>query len=91
MLVELTSDQYDWICENAPFDLSVLPPVVSATAQSPVIFCSICLRPTTGPHATCSGIHPHVVASCTCGDDHDRSFLHRYDGAPCRSLHRVDL
>jgi hypothetical protein len=30
-------------------------------------------------------------ATCTCGDDTDPLFIHRYNGSPCRHLDRVDL
>ena len=39
-----------------------------------------------------NGAEHHVTSTtCTCHQPDDRNRRHRYDGAPCRSLYRVDL
>jgi hypothetical protein len=91
MLVSLSPEQYDWITENAPFQVSVSDPEHTVNRHCPA--CGHHLA--TGHYPGCSRCPADRLydfsALCTCGHPNARDLLHRYDGAPCDYLHRVDL
>ena len=92
MLVNLTDDQYDWLLENAPFQIN--SPFVEVPTT---LHCPDCGHLTaTGHYPTCPRADDDVASTrlidnCTCGEPSHPGAFHKYDGSPCFSLNRVDL
>ena len=80
MLVDFNKEQYAWLLASAPFPLNVYGERPSAQANH----CDYCGHKQPEHYVTCSAV-------CTCGNPHDNHYHHRYDGAPCNYLNRVDL
>lgn len=92
MLVNLADDQYDWLLENAPFQIDSPFLEVATTPH-----CPDCGHLTaSGHYPSCPTANPanvstRIIDNCTCGTPGDSAFYHHYDGSPCTNLNRADL